>query len=557
MKNRLRHYCWRILLYTLIIFAWLDGLALAGEVTVSSRITYEIRDGIYVDKGSDEGLRQGLFGSLRFDDGHVLDFEVLHVATKSALLRLAARPTRKKRLAGQMVELVFEQSSPDQEEKDKPLKSPAASPANASDDKFVPLLAPPQWTLGLPKSSNIFHGQIRLRQMLQFDNEDLLDYSFTRLGSSGSLDRIEGSQWGFEWSGDLAYRDGDAFRYNSDYQDPRLYLYMASFQHPLDNDGFFRFGRFLPRVLPGIGYVDGVHAQIRQADYLRLGAVAGFKPDLKNLDASMDDPFMAAYATLETGDRDDRYYLGTVGLLGSLYKGQPDRMALLFDQRAGLGNSITLYSTAEVDFDVGGAESRTGTRLTRLDVSAVSRLSSFLTLRAGLDHWERPDNRAERDRLVIDDDRLFNHGYWRYWIGGDQYLPWKLRLSEEVTFFDSPDYDYDPHWRVGLTRTGLFSWQDATATATVYNLDSIGLNGYGGRLSAYLPLLKHKLFIQPVAGFRMLDADPQSNDFELNYISTRINGRLSSNWTLFGGFTRYYGDAVNANLLDLGFRYRW
>jgi hypothetical protein len=557
MKNRLRHYRWQILLYTLIVLAWLGGLARAGEDTVSSRITYEIQDGIYVDKGADEGLRQGIFGSLRFDDGRVLEFEVLHVARKSALLRLAGRSARQERLAGQLVELVFQQGLPDEKDKNEDRESSTESSATVDDDKFVPLLAPPQWVVGLAETRNISHGQMRIRQMLQTDREGLLDYSVTHVGSSGSLDGIEGSRWSFEWSGNLAYRSGDALRYHSDYQDPRLDLYMASFQHPLGEGGFFRFGRFLPRELPGIGYVDGIHGQIHRADHLRLGAVAGFKPSLDNLDPSVDEPFLATYATLETGNRDGRYYLGTLGLLGSLYKGQANSLALLFDQRAGLGASLTLYSTAEVDFDIGGAETRTGTRLTRLDVFAVSKLSSFLTLRAGLDHWERPDNRAERDLLVIEDDRLFDRGYWRYWIGSDQGLPWNLRLSEEVALIDSPDYDYDPRWRVGLTRTGLFSWPDATATATVYNLDAQGMDGYGGRLSAYLPLFKRKLFIQPVVGFRMLEARPQSEDFTLSYLSLRVNGRLSSNWTLFGGFTHSYGDSVNSTLLDIGLRYRW
>ena len=47
-----------------------------------------------------------------------------------------------------------------------------------------------------------------------------------------------------------------------------------------------------------------------------------------------------------------------------------------------------------------------------------------------------------------------------------------MRLSEEVVFIDSPDYDYDPQWRVALIRRGVFSWLDASASATVYSLDS-------------------------------------------------------------------------------------
>jgi hypothetical protein len=73
-------------------------------------------------------------------------------------------------------------------------------------------------------------------------------------------------------------------------------------------------------------------------------------------------------------------------------------------------------------------------------------------------------------------------------------------------------------------------------------------------LSAYLPLWKHKLSIHPLAGFRTVDVEPQSREFELTYLSMRINGRLSHNWSLFGGFTHSYGDRVDSTLLDLGLR---
>ncbi len=547
-------YSWQYILLSAILgLTWLAGIAPAREITVTSRITYEVREGLYVDRGTDDGLRQGLLGSFRLSDGRVLEFEVLNATSKSAMLRLPGRPEGKEKLVGQMVELVFEQGSSDQDRGSEDSKSPKSKDG----DKFVPLLAPADWAIGLPKSSNISHGQIRIRQMLQQDNEDLLDHSVTRIGSSGSLDKIEGSQWSFEWSGSVAHRDGDAFRYHPDYQEPRLDVYLASLHRSLGDGGFLRLGRFLPRELPGIGYVDGFQGQLRRADHWYLGVVTGFKPERDNLGPSGDEPLVVAYATLEAGDRDEHYYLGTAGLLGTLYKGQADRLALLIDQRAGIGSSLSLSSTAEVDFDVGGAETRKGARLTRLDVSAISRVSSFLTLRAGLDHWERADNRAERHLLILEDDRLFDRGYWRYWVGSNQRLPWNLRLSEQVAFIDSPEYDYDPRWRVGVTRTGLLSWTDASATATIYNLDAQSLNGYGARLSAYLPVLKHKVFVQPVAGFRMLEAEPQSMDFKVSYLSIRANGKLSSKWTLFGGFTHSYGDSVDSTLFDLGLRYRW
>lgn len=553
MRSRFRHHRWLIVILVLVLLSVLSKRIQAAEVTVSARITHELATGVYVDKGTDHGLQEGLLGSLRLSDGRMLEFEVLQVTKSISILRLISRPADREKLINQVVELVFEK----QPGENKDVEPSTKLSSNADDEKFVPLLAPPSWVLGLPEARNIFHGQLRIRQMLQKDRESLLDYSVTRLGSSGSLDRIEGSDWDFEWSGDLAYREGHAYRYHPDYQQPRLDLYLASFYRPFDEEGFLRFGRFLPRELPGIGYVDGVQGQVRRGEHLWFGAVAGLKPDRADLGASADEPILAGYATFERGDRKSRYYSGTVGLLGSAYEGHADRLALLVDQRAGFGPLLALYSTAEVDFDVGGAETHAGTRLTRLDVSAVSRPASYLTFRAGLDHWERPDNRAERDLLLIDDDRFFDSGYWRYWVGSDQGLPWRLRLSEEISYIDSSTGEYDPHWRIGLTRNGLFSWRDASATATFYNLAAEQVDGYGGRFSAYLPFMQHKLFVQPLVGFRMLEFDRQTEEISLTYISVRVNGRPRKNWTLSGGFTQSYGDYVDSTLLDIGLSVAW
>lgn len=553
MKKMVRVCQWQILLSAFVFHIGLTEIVWAREVTLSSIITYEIKDGFYVDKGADDGLRQSCIGSIRFENGSMLEFEVLHVTRKTALLRLVSAPAYDDRLVGQSVELIFEQTLIDQNSKDDKNESSA----DTDDDKFIPLLSPPEWSVGLPQANNIFHGQINIRETLQKDNEDLLNYSVTHLGSSGSLDRIYGSRWSFEWSGDIAYRDGDAYRYNRDYKDARLDLYQASFQRPLGEGGLFRFGRFLPRELPGIGYVDGVQGQVSWSEHWRLGTVAGFKPDRYNLDPSGDEPLIAAYTSFNTGDRKLLYYSGTAGILGSLYKNKADRLALLVDQRMNVGSSFSVNSTAQVDFDVGSAETKTGTRLTRLDVSSISKVSSRLTFRAGLDHWERPDNQAERDLLAIEDERLFDSGYWRYWIGSDQDLFWNLRFSEQVTLIESPEYDYDPRWSIGLTHTGLLSLSEAYITATVFNLQSKELDGYGVRLSAYLPVLKHKLFFQPIAGFRILEANPQSEDFAVNYISLRLNGRLSPNLTLFGGSTYSYGDNIDSNLINLGLRFAW
>jgi len=538
--------------------------ALAAEVTVHGRITYEARDGVYVDVGTDQGLRPGLSGSLQLDDGQTFTFEVLTVERQSALLRLPAYRGGTA-FVGRTVDVIFEQEAPRPAQKTRAKssdpnnasKSSTASGGPGRQEEFVPLLAPLPRGPEAPKPPSNSHGRVQFRQMFQTDSEGGLSYSVTRLDSSGGMNRIGGSPWNFDWSGDVRYRDGDAYVSHPDYQEPHLDLYRATFQRPLGEGGFLRFGRFVPYELPGIGYVDGLQGQVHQGEHTRFGVVGGLKPNRIDLDASSDEPLIVPYAAYETGPRDGRYYSGTVGLLNSYYSGDMDRLALLIDQRAGLAKGFTLYSTAAVDFDVGASQTRTGTRLTQLDVSAAAELTSFLTLRAGADHWERPDHQAERDLLPFQDERFFDNGYWRYWIGSSQNVPGLLRFYEEVGYIDSDTIDGIVRWQVSVTRGGLGAWQDASVTVGVYNLIAYEDDGYGFRVSANLPLSKGAVLIQPAAGFRMLQTDTNAGDVSLSYLSIGLDGHLSRRWSVFGGATYFEGDDVNSTLVELGLRYAW
>jgi hypothetical protein len=82
----------------------------AAETTVQGRITYEAQDGVYVDVGTEQGLRSGLSGTLQFRDGQTFVFEVLTVERQSALLRLAGYRGGMS-LAGRIVDVVFLQES--------------------------------------------------------------------------------------------------------------------------------------------------------------------------------------------------------------------------------------------------------------------------------------------------------------------------------------------------------------------------------------------------------------------------------------------------------------
>lgn len=352
--------------------------------------------------------------------------------------------------------------------------------------------------------------------MMQTDSEGDLGYSVSRVRSSGGMERIEGTRWSLSGSGDLRYRNGDAYQNHPEYEEIRPNVYRLMLQRPIEDGGFLRFGRFVPVELPGVGYVDGFQGETRRGEGLRLGVIGGFRPDRIDLEASVGEPFATGYASVEAGRRGASYYSGTVGLLNSYYEGE----------------------------------------LTRLDAFAEYRVSSALGLRAGADHWERPDNQAERDLLAFEDERFFADGYWRYWVGSYQRLPWSLRLYEELALIDSDTSEDNMRWQVRVTRTGLFDMRNANASLTVYGLTGDDTDGYGLRASGYLPFGEW-LAVQPAAGFRTLRMGSAGEDATLTYLSLYLDGHLSRTWSLFGSLDYHTGDGVDAMLIEIGLRYLW
>jgi len=519
----------------------------AETVRTQANITYRIPEGVYINAGTDAGLRQGLSGAMVLEDGRTLAFEVVQAARKTALLRLdGAGSDLVGSLQARPVELVFEAAAPP-EEKAKP---------SGKDEPFVPLLAPARRAPEIAPTQNISHGNVGVRQTHQGGTDNQLDYAVTRIYTSGNIDRLFGSAWSFNWSGNARYRTGDGYRNHSEFETIQPLVYSAMLQHPLAGEGLVRLGRFLPLELPGIGYLDGGQVEVDTAGLWKFGAVGGLKPNRVSLDVSGDEPTVAGYATFEVGRFGSAYYSGTAGLLGALYKGEADRLAVLFDQRAGFGPRFDLFSTAELDLGV-ASTTNSQTQLSRFDLVASSRLHSLFTLRTGADHWQRTDSQAQRDLLPFAGDQLFDDGYWRYWIGARHDLPWRLDLNEELSYIVSDATDDAMRWRIGLTHSRLLGWAFSSLSATLYNLEAQDASGYGGLVSAYLPFWDARLAIRPSASLRWLDPDSGGDGISLTYYAVHLDARVSRAWTISGGLTSTSGDGADALLFDLSLRYSW
>ncbi|MEN8254185.1 MAG: hypothetical protein ABFR33_01835 [Verrucomicrobiota bacterium] len=535
----------------ILLFGWLCVASTAETVRTGVVITYRIPEGVYINAGTDAGLQLGMTGSMVLENGRTLGFEVLQAARNTALLRLeGAGGDLLGTLQSRPVELVFDAVPPSEEEAVPAVAAPGEG------EVFVPLLAPLRSAPEVVPTKNISHGSIGVQQTYQEGTDSQLDYAVTRLYTSGNIDRLFGSAWSFVWSGSARYRTGDGYLDHSEYETVQPLIYSAAFQHPLSGEGFVRAGRFLPFELPGIGYLDGGQVELDTSGHWSFGVAGGLKPRRVDLAFSGDEPTAAGYATFEVGERISSYYSGTAGLLGSLYKGEVDRVAVLLDQRAGFGPRFNLLSTAEIDF---GAASTTNsqTQLSRFDLTASSRLHGLLTLRAGAGHWQRLDSQAQRDQFLFVDDQLFDDGYWRYWIGARHDLPLRLRLNEEVAYIVSDATDDAMRWRIGLTHSRLLGWRFSSLSATFYNLESQGFSGYGGLLNAYLPFRGGRIAIRPSASMRWLDPDNGGEGLAVTYYGVHLDARVYKHWLLSGGVSSTSGDGADALLFDLGLRYSW
>jgi len=543
----------------------------ADRVSLEARVISETIDGVYVNVGAADGVDKGTRGTIDRSGVELARVEVVAVSKNTALLRLLALTGGERPRAGDRALLAVERpgepkpqadgaqprAEPDRQPEREAPGPPAAKGSAAAEEPFVPLLAPPPQAVGSTGAPTVSHGRAWLQEDVQIDSENGLDHSRTRFGLDGSIERMGGSRWSLDWSGELSYRAGDAFR-DSRYKDEfDVYIRRWTLVRSFESGGFLRLGRFLPPELPAVGFLDGAQAETELGKHVRVGAMGGLKPRRVDLAPSAAEPTGVAYGTVEAGTRSEWYYSGTLGVLGSIYKGKYDRLALLMDQRADLGPKLSLYSTAELDLDAGSFETRSGARLTHVDAFAVSPITSFLTLRAGVDHYERPDTRAERDLLHIQDPRYFDRGYWRYWVGSSQYLPWNLSLDEEIAFIDAPEERMTPRWRISITRTGLFSLQHAFVSATVFNLDGAGAEGYGGILSAYVPFFENRVSCRPGVGFRLLETDEGAEEFDVTDVSLFVDWWIAQAWRLYGGGIYSFGEALDRTLLEAGIEFRW
>jgi len=538
----------RIIALPFLLLCLLARPARAVESELQGFVLGVNGDRISVDLGVVQGLKPGDVGLLKRAGRRLASVEVVTVDRTNAFLRVIDAAPGLVTVEGDTVFF----AAPGQEQKAK------AGAGQGGEDEFVPLLAPPPLAQkkAASKLTTHAHGRLRLWQFVQVVRPVDARYRITRAESDGAVERIAGTAWSFVWSGNGSYRDGNHPSASDDFRKGRAHFQRLMLSHPLAGKGFVRLGRFFPNELPGLGTVDGAAVQAPAAGIL-IGAVAGARPDRRRQDPSSRELVGSLYASAEAGEPGKRSWGATAGVLHTLWDGRRDELAFLLDQRFDLGPMLGVYQSAQLDVDAGTAAVHKGARLTRFDLSMNSTPAERLTLRAGVSHFEPVDTAAERSVAAADPALYIDNGYWRWWTGAGQSLPWGLGLDEEISWTSTGGRFLPGLWRATLSRTGLPGLPYGRTYATVYNLNNPAGADHGGSVGATAPFLEGRLTADASAGFRYDRGDGASRRWRAGDAGLRLDWRPNPTWSADLAATRVWQGAIHSTSLSGGVSYRW
>jgi hypothetical protein len=517
------------------------GAADPDHVEIEAKITYLVSDGAYVDAGTDQGLATGETGTVLRDYKPIAKAEIVAISSRSARVRVYDGEAR----LGDLVRFEAVTTTPPPA---APPDETAKKPEQA--EPFVPLLERQKATARTAGPRNISHGWATIDQYVQTGSFD--DFYRTTFSSAGGIERLWGRPWAFDWSFNLSGRGGDAFS-NTLLDGTSFDVYELALSRRLGETGVLRFGRFVPNALPAAGYFDGAQLEQRLSPHVRGGAILGLLPTINDLTPSFDAPAALVYGTLDAGDRKASYFTGSLGALTSLYKGDMDRLAMVFDSHTRLG-VLDISADGVVDFDVGSELYTSGTRLTQLNADASVRVAKGTRLRAGTDHYQNLDDAWSRAGLPYVDPLVFQGSGWRTYVGATQNLPAHLTLDVQVSFINAPDTGDLTNGYLTITRYGILGSDVASISLSIYSLQGLDVGGLGGRLTAYVPF--GKLTLQGGVGFTAFDPDVATS-FDVTDLNLFVSYQLARKWTLQGGVNAAVGGSADYVGFDVGLTYRW
>ena len=362
-------------------------------------VSYVSAEHVYVDGGRAEGLAVGDLLSKSTKGDVVTKLEIIYVALHSASCRTIEGTQTL--VAGDVLTPLEKRAGTENATTDPDKLEPAIEAPSVV--ASAPILAPTSVPV------RIFGNASMIFYHWQDKSDANLDFTQTSARLNLRAENIwrEHLTFAVRTRGryDVRNRAYSAGISESDWEN-RLWVLSLEYDDPKAPLAF-TVGRFLPRRLGNIGYIDGASARAKVSNRIHVGAFAGRQPKWGyNEDAPALSKY-GGYFTYRTEGRVDWYFDQSVGMISEFFESNLNRSFLAWSGSLRHKASWGVSQSIELDVNRGWRQDKAGGSLT---------LSNLF-----LHSWIRL-NRAARVSLQYDN----RQNYWTY-----QYL------SRADSLFDS------------------------------------------------------------------------------------------------------------------------
>lgn len=454
------------------------------------RVSYLSANAVYIDGGRAEQLATGAQLEIRRNGEVVALVEVTYVADHSSSCRLLSQKQAPRQ--GDQV-ILLASAAATAPAAPAAGTAPAASAAPTQVQASRPAAAQQIYTPPTPKppttrlSGNIAAGFQKYSD--RGPAKQNYDQGTGRLGlrlrdiQGLPLDvRVRMSGWQVNSSG---FGPGASTSSHSN----RLYELSATYA-PVDGRFSWSAGRLGASPFVSIGYLDGLLGQFRLTPRFYVGAFAGSRPEVLELNISSAGRKYGSYLRYNSRPDDGPTYAEIVlaGIGEYAQGGLPSREYAALDSRFGNGSRWSLFEHLEIDFNRGWRKTvaKTSSQISNASLSASVKLSD--TVRAQLSYSQRRNYLTYETRPLPEEvfTRILNQG-------ARASVQWQGRSGWNVSGGvgqERSDRGGDKPTNSGslsVYKTNLFGWA-LMAGADVSYYDGGVANGYVGsvRLRKYL-----------------------------------------------------------------------
>jgi hypothetical protein len=523
------------------------GLTAFSEATERStfKITHVSADHVYIDGGSTDSLAVGDSLEVQSTSRPPVVLEIVYVARHSASCRMVSGH----RSPGVNEMAVLTSKA----EKSAGIEEPAIETSESAQNPVQEVVR--QYIADSPPS--------RVSGNVSIIFSDWIDNSRANLGYSQSTARLNLKAERL-WGRDVTFVMRSRGRYDDrarSYRDigqseweNRLWEMSVTYA-AAEEKLVLSAGRFLPRRLIGVGYLDGGLIDLRLTNALRAAAFGGQQPDWLYHD--VDDPVKraGAYVSYDTPGMHTAHFEQSLGFVGEYVNGEASRTFLAESGSIRYGNIAGLTHFAEIDINSGWRMDKTGSALvvSNLYTRAHYRISRSLRLAVNYDnrknYWTH-NNRSMADSLFDDRTRQGVRGTVTVsparstWISGG--IGYRKRSGDTDAFVT---------YSGSVRQSGLLSNR---LSAGIYATGFDGPYEYGLNYALRTQLLTGTIGVVSAAYGRYLYAvDGNDDTRSSHFVESGLNADIGSHYYTNGMIQYNTGDDIDGWRLQLEFGYRY